>query len=257
MKNLRDEMATRSIADLTGLYNQAIDDHELAEKPIMPANKKEKAFKRVEKLMADHNLVLDYDSFSDTYVLAKGEGTPEPTAEEDAAAAFMAQPEPTDEEKAEAAGEYPIAEDDQPGAEGTIEPTPEDEAEAAPAKPAKPAKAKAKAKRKATASKATGAKRGPAPEFADDMVISVLVPNPKRPGSMAYDRYQNYEDGMTVAAALAAGLRRDDFRWDTDKGHIVIETAADYAAHTAQTDEEPEADDQPEGETETKEDMPF
>jgi hypothetical protein len=76
------------------------------------------------------------------------------------------------------------------------------------AKPAKPA--------------AKGARRGPAPEYADTQVITLLVANPKRPGSKAFARYANYKDGMTVAQALAAGLTREDFRWDVEKGHIAI-----------------------------------
>src|SRR5262245_1451798 len=179
MENLRTEMATRSIADLTGLYNQAIDDLELAVKPVGKAQNKDAAFKRVEKLMADHNLVLDYDSFSDTYVLAKAEGTPEPTAEEDAAAAFMAQPEGT-AEYAFNAGTNSAGEDaatgqpteaaqdgaDSAGTAAAPAPTADASDDAKPAKPAKAKKAKkAKKARKATASKATGAKRGPGAGF--------------------------------------------------------------------------------------------
>jgi len=80
----------------------------------------------------------------------------------------------------------------------------------------------AKAAKKAKAAKATGGKRGPAPEFGDHMIISLLVANPKRKGTKAFARYAGYTDGMTVGQALEAGLTRDDFRWDTDKGHIAI-----------------------------------
>lgn len=83
------------------------------------------------------------------------------------------------------------------------------------AKPVKAAKAK-------KAAKATGGKRGPAPEYADTMVISVLVANPKRAGSQAFARFAGYKDGMTVGDAIEAGLRRDDFRWDTKHGYITI-----------------------------------
>ena len=79
-----------------------------------------------------------------------------------------------------------------------------------------------KAAKKAKAAKATGGKRGPAPEFGDHMIISLLVANPKRKGTKAFARYAGYTDGMTVGQALEAGLTRDDFRWDTDKGHIAI-----------------------------------
>lgn len=82
----------------------------------------------------------------------------------------------------------------------------------------KPAKKAAKAKPQAAGAK----RRGPAPEFADEQVIEVLVKNPKRPGSMAHARYAKYRTGMTVRQALDAGLRREDFKWDTDHGHIDI-----------------------------------
>lgn len=67
-------------------------------------------------------------------------------------------------------------------------------------------------------------RRGPAPEFTDEMIVHLLVENPKRPGSKARARFAGYVDGMTIAQAIAAGLNRDDFRWDTDHGFISIET---------------------------------
>jgi len=83
---------------------------------------------------------------------------------------------------------------------------------------------KAKKAKKAKATEAVAAKkRGPAPEYKDEQVITVLVANPKREGSMAHGRFALYTSGMTVAAALAAGVRRDDFRWDTYHGYITIE----------------------------------
>jgi Protein of unknown function (DUF2786) len=90
----------------------------------------------------------------------------------------------------------------------TVQPQPE------PKKPEPKAK-KAKAK-------TTGGKRGPAPTYRDDQTIVVLVSNPKRPGTQAFARYAHYKTGMTIAEALAAGLRRDDFRWDVFHGHIQI-----------------------------------
>lgn len=61
-----------------------------------------------------------------------------------------------------------------------------------------------------------GGKRGPAPEFADDMVIDVLVANPKKNGSAARVRFDLYKNGMTVAQFLAAGGTRADLAWDSD-----------------------------------------
>jgi hypothetical protein len=70
--------------------------------------------------------------------------------------------------------------------------------------------------------KAEAKKRGPAAQYADDMVITVLVANPKRPNSKAFARFALYATGMTVREAMTAGLRRDDFRWDVMHAHIEI-----------------------------------
>jgi hypothetical protein len=66
--------------------------------------------------------------------------------------------------------------------------------------------------------------RGPVPEFADHMVITILVTNPKKLGSEAHRRYDLYRSGMTVGEARAAGLKRTDFRYDTHpkRKHVSI-----------------------------------
>lgn len=46
--------------------------------------------------------------------------------------------------------------------------------------------------------------------------------NPKKPGSASFDRFAKYEDGMTVEAALNAGVIRGDLGHDTKKGFIQI-----------------------------------
>lgn len=48
-----------------------------------------------------------------------------------------------------------------------------------------------------------------------------FVPNPKREGSEARDRYAHYEIGLNEAQLLAKGLRRSDFRHDTQHGFII------------------------------------
>jgi hypothetical protein len=80
---------------------------------------------------------------------------------------------------------------------------------------AKPVEVEAKP---APAAKKSGGKA----HFANDQVITVLVANPKKPGSLARIRFAKYKDGMTVREALEAGLHRTDFKWDTDRGHINI-----------------------------------
>lgn len=46
--------------------------------------------------------------------------------------------------------------------------------------------------------------------------------NPKKAGTKAFDRFELYVDGMTVAEAITAGVRREDLRWDTEHKHIEI-----------------------------------
>jgi hypothetical protein len=54
-------------------------------------------------------------------------------------------------------------------------------------------------------------------------VITVLVKeNPKKSGSAAHGRFGKYKSGCTVAAALKAGVTREDLRWDTAKNFIAI-----------------------------------
>lgn len=49
--------------------------------------------------------------------------------------------------------------------------------------------------------------------------LKTLV-NPKKAGTSSFNRFEKYVDGMTVAAALEAGITRDDIRWDSTHGHI-------------------------------------
>lgn len=50
------------------------------------------------------------------------------------------------------------------------------------------------------------------------------IANPKKPGTMSYDRFQGYfTPGIeTVGDAFAAGLRMDDIRHDSNKGFIKL-----------------------------------
>ena len=56
--------------------------------------------------------------------------------------------------------------------------------------------------------------------------ISYLAPNPKKPGSAAHARYALYPAvGATLADALKAGVRRNDFLYDVRKGYLKVEVA--------------------------------
>ena len=46
--------------------------------------------------------------------------------------------------------------------------------------------------------------------------------NPKKPGSKAFTRFALYNDGQTVADALAAGVRPIDIAWDSRRKHIEL-----------------------------------
>lgn len=105
--------------------------------------------------------------------------------------------------------------------------------------------AAASAKKTAKKAKKTGGRRGPAPEYADDDVITLNVAydkktrtyaNPKKPGSKAHARFALYSDGMTVGAFLAAGGTREDLRWDSKHGHITTYTARQWANSEAGRD---------------------
>lgn len=107
------------------------------------------------------------------------------------------------------------------GAEGEYDvrpiPAPVEEkpaAEVVAPKAEKPAKKAKKA--------ATGNKRGPAPEYSDDMVITALVANPKRHNSASYDRFQLYFIYKTVGEFLTAGGRRADLSWDVEHAFISV-----------------------------------
>ena len=59
--------------------------------------------------------------------------------------------------------------------------------------------------------------------FAPTATITVLVTeNPKLKGSKAAKRFGKYKTGMSIADAIKAGLRRDDFNNDSDKKFISI-----------------------------------
>jgi hypothetical protein len=61
-------------------------------------------------------------------------------------------------------------------------------------------------------------------------IITVLVgENPKQQGSAARKRFALYKTGMTVEAALSAGLWAADIRHDAKKEHIKLSTKVNRA----------------------------
>ena len=183
-----------SLAQLNVAYNRVVAELALPLKEIKGFKDKPSGVARLTKMMADHNLVLDGTK------LVKGNGAD--TAEPDGLAGLNADMTALNAALSGNVVQFKAK-------------------KAAPA--AKAAKPAPKAKvGKPVVVTTSAAKRGPQAQFADHQVITLLVANPKKPGSMAFRRYKLYVDGMTVREALDAGLRRDDFRWDTAKGHISI-----------------------------------
>ena len=74
--------------------------------------------------------------------------------------------------------------------------------------------------------KVAGGKRGPAPDYSDDSVITVLVANPKRPNTASYDRFALYTVGITVGEFIAKGGRRADLAWDAKHAFISVDKPA-------------------------------
>lgn len=53
--------------------------------------------------------------------------------------------------------------------------------------------------------------------------INILVEaNPKKPSSASYARFDLYQDGMSVAEALEAGITTADIKYDIAKGFISV-----------------------------------
>lgn len=56
-----------------------------------------------------------------------------------------------------------------------------------------------------------------------DVEIKVLQENPKRPGSLSYERYERYKSATTLAQYLERGGTTADFRFDCDRGFVAVE----------------------------------
>jgi hypothetical protein len=54
----------------------------------------------------------------------------------------------------------------------------------------------------------------------------IAATNPKKPGSLAAERFAVYKPNMTVGEAYAAGLRAEDLRYDVKHGYIEVVAAA-------------------------------
>lgn len=57
----------------------------------------------------------------------------------------------------------------------------------------------------------------------DRRTIENVQPNPKQPGSKAYEAYKLYRNGMTVSEFLSLGGSRKDLVWDAKRGFITLD----------------------------------
>lgn len=64
----------------------------------------------------------------------------------------------------------------------------------------------------------------------DDQIIRLVAEsNPRKAGTRAFMLYAKYEDGMTVAAYVAAGGGRGNVKCDCERGNIRLEPATKVA----------------------------
>jgi len=66
----------------------------------------------------------------------------------------------------------------------------------------------------------------------------ISTTNPKKPGTQAWERFQGYlsANPETIGDAMAAGLRQDDIRHDSDKGFIILGDAVTAAEEAAKVE---------------------
>ncbi len=92
--------------------------------------------------------------------------------------------------------------------------------------------------------------------FKNDHFIRVLVANPKRPNSPAFERFSNYKDGMTVAEFCAAIGRRAaliDLAYDVSRKFVLVqEVLSDDFKETKEEPTVSETDTAPEAPTSTE-----
>jgi hypothetical protein len=62
--------------------------------------------------------------------------------------------------------------------------------------------------------------------------------NPKKAGSKAHDRFAVYQEGMTIAQALEAGITTADLTYDRDHGFVTFHGGTVVAAQTAPAEQE-------------------
>jgi hypothetical protein len=72
-----------------------------------------------------------------------------------------------------------------------------------------------------------------------DMVVTAVMPNPKKPSSESYARFAKWKVGLTLRQCLEAGITRGDVKWDTERGFVTLADPSEL-----QTPAEPTSDSQ-------------
>lgn len=62
----------------------------------------------------------------------------------------------------------------------------------------------------------------------DPRIVQAVVPNPKRPGSASFSRFEVWQVGMSVTEARAAGLSTADVSWDVSRGFVSLVLPQDF-----------------------------
>lgn len=101
----------------------------------------------------------------------------------------------------------------------------------APHSPAPVARPRTDAER-ARASRATATGPSTGRTLSPDARIVSVAPNPKRPGSASWDRYQKWRVGATLAEMRAEGMSAADVGWDGSRGFVVWAEPGEIAAES-------------------------
>jgi len=69
-------------------------------------------------------------------------------------------------------------------------------------------------------------------------IITVLAQsNPKRQDSLAYERFELYQTGMTVGEYVEAGGRSGDIKYDVQNGYIELSGDEDNESESDESEE--------------------
>jgi len=62
----------------------------------------------------------------------------------------------------------------------------------------------------------------------EDCKIKYDSNNKKRVGSKSWERYEDYKDSKSIGEFLSSGGKKEDLRWDLEKGFLELLESYDY-----------------------------